>query len=145
MASYQTAQKKILIEYMTKHCDTAFTVEELAEKIGEDGCREHVPGKSTLYRLMQKMVEDGRVKRFVKGNSRRFVYQIAAGERCDSHLHLKCTECGKLLHMDDDESLEILSTVLAKNSFNIDEKKTVLLGKCGECSVKTAKEVHADK
>ena len=134
MAAYRTVQKRILTDYLTKHCEEAFTVEELAEKIKDGGYTDGVPGKSTIYRLIQKLVDDGVVKRFVKGNSRRFVYQIAAGEHCNSHLHLRCIECGRLLHMDDDESLEILARVLKQNNFSIDEKKTVLLGKCAECS-----------
>ena len=132
MASYQTMQRNVLIEFMKKNTETAFSAEELAERIknASPGC---VPGKSTVYRLLQKLTEEGLVKRMVKGNSRKFVYQIAAGEHCDSHLHLKCTNCGKLLHMDDSESHRLFLRILKQSSFSIDERQTVLLGKCGGC------------
>ena len=133
MASYQTAQKKQLVDFLTRYCETAFTAEELAERMKEESGGAGTPGKSTVYRLIRKMVEDGTVKRLVKGNSRKFVYQIAAGEHCATHLHMKCVKCGRLLHMDDEQSRCILLQVLAENKFCIDEKQTVLLGNCGDC------------
>lgn len=132
MAFYQTVQKKALIDFMSNHSETAFSADELAENLKKE-LTNGAPGKSTVYRLLQKLVEVGSVKRMVKGNSRKFVYQIAAGEHCDSHLHLKCTNCGKLLHMDDDQSHNLLMQVLRKNNFSIDEKQTVLLGRCIGC------------
>ncbi len=132
MAEYRTMQKKALVDFMTSHCETAFSAEELSEKLKREPIKT-VPGKSTVYRLLQRLVEEGTVKRMVSGNSRKFVYQIVSGEHCDSHLHLKCTGCGKLLHMDDSESSQLLLQVLRKNKFSIDERQTVLLGRCEGC------------
>ena len=135
MASYQTMQRNVLVEFMKNNCEKAFSAEELSQNIKE-AFGDSAPGKSTIYRLLQKLTEEGLVKRMVKGNSRKFVYQISAGEHCDSHLHLKCINCGKLLHMDDSESHKLLMQVFKKNSFSIDERQTVLLGKCGGCTGK---------
>lgn len=132
MAAYRTMQKRALIDFMTEHSETAFSAEELSEKMKNESL-EIIPGKSTVYRLLQKLVEEGMVKRMVSGNSRKFVYQIVSGKHCDSHLHLKCTSCGKLLHMDDGESNKLLMQVLEKNRFTIDERQTVLLGRCIGC------------
>lgn len=137
MASYKTLQKRILIDFMIKNSETAFSAEVLSERIKAESF-EAAPGKSTVYRLLQKLVEEGLVKRMVSGNSRKFVYQIVAGEHCDLHLHLKCTSCGKLFHMEDDESHKLLKRVLEKNNFAIDEKQTVLIGKCIGCDMREA-------
>lgn len=131
MAIYQTEQRKTLIDFMKKHSDTSFTIEELVKKMQSD--LHSVPGKSTVYRLMQKLVKEGTVKRFVKGNSRQFVYQIAGCEQSDKHLHLKCVECGKLFHMSDQLSGHLLKQIFADSNFSIDEGQTVLFGKCAEC------------
>ena len=132
MAEYVTEQKKRLKRLLEENGDKAYTVEELVEKLalrGEDG----VLGKSTVYRLITKMVEDGHVKRFVRGNSRKFAYQIISGEYCDCHLHLKCTDCGKILHLDEGVSDELLYKVENASGFCVSEATTVLFGRCGSC------------
>ncbi|MBQ9757253.1 MAG: transcriptional repressor [Clostridia bacterium] len=133
MACYKTAQKKNLIDFLSKHSEEAFSVEELCEKMQRECPASQLPGKSTVYRLIQKMTLDGTVKRLPEENSRRFVYQIAAGESCASHLHMKCIKCGRLLHMDDDQSLRLLKEVFDQNRFRVDERQTVLVGRCGDC------------
>ncbi|MBQ9086665.1 MAG: transcriptional repressor [Clostridia bacterium] len=133
MAEYITEQKKLLSDFLTRHCDQAFSVEELAEQMSAE-FNKKIPGKSTLYRLITRMVEEGIVKRFVKGNSRHFVYQIVAGEHCHSHLHMKCVECGKLLHLDEDLSHELLAKIRMGSNFSVSEESTVLFGECYDCN-----------
>ena len=133
MAHYQTAQKKILTDFMMKHSEKTFSVEELCDEMEKEYEGRELPGKSTVYRLIQQMVEEGTVKRMMKEHSRKFAYQLAGGDHCALHLHLKCMDCGKLLHMDDDESLKIMTQVFEKNHFSVDGKMTVLVGKCNEC------------
>lgn len=133
MARYQTEQKRILLAYMKAHSEEAFTIEELCEKMKEEPAVQSVPGKSTVYRLMPELMEEGLVKRFVKGNSRKFLYQMVCGDHCERHLHMKCSVCGKLYHMEDRESEELLLKVMRKHHFQIDEGKTVLFGQCEGC------------
>ena len=88
MAQYATEQKKILIDFLREHRESAFSVEEIVTELQRtDG--EKVPATSTVYRLITKLVEEGAVKRFVRGHSRQFLYQIVEDEHCRSHLHLR--------------------------------------------------------
>ncbi len=132
MAEYMTEQKRTLKKILEDNCDRAYTVEELMEKLREH-FGERAPGKSTVYRLITHLVEDGSVKRFVRGNSRRAAYQIVAGERCDCHLHLKCLDCGRLIHLDESVSDELLDKVRGSSDFSVSEEATVLFGRCGNC------------
>ena len=132
MAGYHTEQKQMLALFLQKHSERAFTVEEICQALREE-CGETAPGKSTLYRLMTAMVEAGTVKRFVRGNSRKFVYQLVDGEHCDAHLHLKCTDCGRLFHMEEQASDRLLSQIRAISDFSVSEEKTVLFGTCSAC------------
>lgn len=127
--TYHTAQKTLLIDFLRENADRAFTVEELAAQLHG----EHAPGKSTLYRLLPQLVEQGEVKRFTKEGSRKALFQAVGCEHHQTHLHLKCTDCGKLLHLDDDASTLVLRNVLRNSHFAVDEKQTVLFGKCGTC------------
>ncbi len=134
MAKYMTEQKKALETILKESCERAYTVDELCEKM----CAlygESAPGKSTVYRLITNLVADGTVKRFEKDGSRRAAYQIIIGEHCDCHLHLKCTDCGKLLHLEQRLSDELLDKVRASSDFLVNEQQTVLFGRCAECSL----------
>ena len=129
---YRTIQKKVLRDFINKHHDTAYTVEELVEAMVGELPTEQMPGRSTVYRLLSGMVEEGSVIRFTETSSRRFVYRSAECGSCLNHLHLKCTKCGKLVHMDSGASKEILSLIMDESSFSIDEN-TVLPGRCTGC------------
>ncbi len=126
MKIYHTHQRQLLIDFLQLNSDKAYTIEEIIEHINADEL-----SKSTVYRLMTKLVEDGLVHRSVKGNSRTFVYQFINGEKCEGHLHIKCTDCGKVYHLDSAVSSEIKNDV-SSSGFEIDSH-TVLLGKCGKC------------
>ena len=62
MSSYRTEQKKLLLEYLSAHKDNSLTIDEIIEGISatesESGA---VPGKSTVYRLINKLLEEGKV------------------------------------------------------------------------------------
>ena len=133
MAEYATEQKKILSDFLKENSDRAFSIEELIEGM-RASYGDHVPGTSTVYRLMNRLVEEGVVKRFVKGHSRRFLYQAVRDEHCRSHLHLKCIGCGKLLHLDERISDTLLDTIRATNDFSVNEEETVLFGECSTCT-----------
>lgn len=133
MAEYVTEQKRMLSDFLTAHRESAYTVEELVGEMSRE-YGDAVPAKSTVYRLITRLVEDGRVRRFVRGHSRRFVYQIVDGESCHSHLHLRCIGCGRLLHLDDEVSDELLGRVKDISNFSVNEAETVLLGECSECN-----------
>lgn len=132
MAEYVTEQKKILKRILEENSDSAYTVEELMAKLRER-CGDSAPGKSTVYRLITHLVEDGTVKKFSGEGSRKWSYQIVMGEHCDCHLHLKCMDCGKLIHLDESVSDELLDKVRTISDFSVNEEATVLFGRCGGC------------
>ena len=133
MSTYRTEQKKILMDFLSKNRDRSFTIDEITAGIEANGT---VLARSTVYRLVSKLVSDGVLRRFVKADSRSASYQLVACEHCDSHLHLKCVGCGKLFHMDEDISDELVSRIRACSAFSVDEEESVLYGKCSSCSVK---------
>jgi len=135
MSGYKTEQKKILLDFMLNNRETPLTIEELIALMQSSDSNSCVPGRSTIYRLMNKLVEDGTVKRFVQGNSRHFYYQIVSSEHCHHHIHMKCTSCGKLYHMDDEDSKQLLGAVLKNTHFKVNQEETTLYGTCDTCDV----------
>lgn len=126
MKEYQTEQRKSLFSFLTRHQDRQFTIEELAQSI--DGI-----SISALYRNVNHLVKEGAIQRFQKEGSRKFSYQYIGDAACAEHIHLKCTHCGRILHMDQ-KSMEIVIKAVRNNiSFDIDTHKTILFGSCKSC------------
>jgi len=130
MANYQTRPLRLLTEYLNAHPEQSFTVDQLAKNLLETYGRQ-APGKSTLYRLLPRLERDQTVKRFEKEGSHRSYYQLVSCTH--NHLHLKCTGCGKLIHMREQISEQLLQDVLSDAGFVVDQHQTVLFGKCAGC------------
>ena len=128
---YQTEQKRILLDFLKSNSENSYTIEEIVDALGKKGGAS--PAKSTVYRLMTRLVEEKRVRRQAGERGRQFVYRIIADEHCKNHLHLQCTECGKILHLDDKLSDRLLQSVKKSSDFAISEEDTVLMGKCADC------------
>lgn len=131
MASYQTRPRGQLLSFLRENPEKGYTAEELAQELssryGGDA-----PGKSTVYRLVNKLVQEEEIKRFEEESEKRARYRLT-GATCHNHLHLKCLDCGKLIHMNEQDSTPLLKSILQQNGFSVDEYQTVLLGHCNFC------------
>lgn len=123
---YKTQQKLLLLDFLKSNSSSSFSIEELAERIPV--------GKSTIYRLISKLIAQNHVRRFIKPGARGFSYQFINHDKCCSHLHLKCTTCGKLVHLNNETSQNILSSIMHDNAFSVDQTETILMGKCSKCN-----------
>ena len=129
--AYNTAGKKALIEYMARNPDRQYTVDELFSALTAVGAS---VGKSSLYRLLEHLVADGAVRKFKESERSSAAFQyIGSDENCSHHLHLKCAECGKLVHLECPNSTKLVAHIYEEHGFFIDSKKSVLYGKCKDC------------
>ena len=129
MASYQTRPRGQLLSFLRENPEKDYTAEELAQELssryGDDA-----PGKSTVYRLVSKMAEEQLLHKSEDTNTRSALYR-KAGEHCHEHLHLKCLDCGRLMHMEEQQSAALLKEIFKQNGFTVDEYHSVLFGRCG--------------
>ena len=132
MAEYITEQKTLLLDFLREHGERSYTIDELMEKMSESGIG-NLPGKSTLYRLIHRLCDEGKVKKFAEEGARGFAYQAFIGEHCSTHLHMKCVRCGRLLHLEHEISDELLDRIRSVSDFSISESDTVLFGSCADC------------
>lgn len=128
MAGYNTKQQERLWDCLARNADRPLTIEETLDDIRRESGTS--PGKSTAFRLMTKWVQEGRVLRTVSGRGRRFVYQLAGCGNLPPHLHLKCVDCGRLIHLDSAESEALLRRIRDSSGFQVDEERTILFGRC---------------
>ncbi len=137
MARYNTKNKQAVMDFLYRDHDKAWTIDEIIEGIENEYPKDEAPGHSTVYRIISQLVEEGLVVPQLKEDGKKRAYQPAEHECNGNHLHLKCTQCGQLIHMDDDVSAAILTEVLKNKGFSVDEEQTVIIGKCKNCSQKS--------
>ncbi len=133
MATYKTEQRNELIRFMTKNSQKAFSIDEISTGMEEDCSFSVPPGKSTIYRLIPKLVDENVVKEFTPTHSRRKVYQIVGDKTCASHMHLKCQCCGKILHMSNQMTENLSKLINENDSFIMNIGETTIFGLCKDC------------
>lgn len=123
--AYNTEQKKAILDLLGENPERQFTAEQIADELSGE------VGVSTVYRRMPDLVKSGLVKRFEVG--RKSVYQAVTCAHRGEHLHMKCVECGRLLHLSHEVSEQIACMISGDCAFSVSEEETVLFGKCGKC------------
>lgn len=125
--TYNTEKKAEILELFSKGGGQAFSAEEICSAILNDG-----RGKSTVYRIISKLVDQGILRRISDGKTRHITYQYINTGGCSEHLHLKCNVCGKLIHLDEETSHTLGVSILKTEGFTIDEG-ALLYGRCESC------------
>ena len=127
MKTYSTENRRRLVDYLRAHPADSYTVDELCHALLSDG-----HGKSSLYRLVGRLCTEGILTKHPDPDGGPVRYRIHTSE-CTHHLHLQCTGCGRLIHLDRTLS-ERLGTALSDSAdFTLDECRTVLFGTCRLC------------
>lgn len=133
---YNTGKREQISRFLRINSAKSFTLEEISKEITSDG-----HGKSTVYRIVSELVGEGKVRRISDGKTRHCTYQYIGDAECSSHLHLKCRDCGRLIHLKDEISKEFAQVLLSADGFLLDAG-AMLFGKCANCS-SDAPEYHA--
>lgn len=129
---YKTKQKQILINFFIKNPNRQYSIKEITDSISINGI-----GKSTVYRLIDKMTEDGTIRRFSGNDGKSVLYQYIGEHReCNNHFHLKCIKCGLLIHLECEYMTDLNKHIEEHHKFEIDNAKTVLYGLCSNCNEK---------
>lgn len=132
--SYKTKQRDSILNCLIQNKDRHINVDEIMDFLMNQG---NVVGKTTIYRYLNSLVFQGFVRKFLmkEGSGACFQY-IENSTGCHEHYHLKCLECGKLIHLECDYLYNMNSHVLKDHDFHIDNSKTVLYGQCINCKNK---------
>ncbi len=132
--TYNTVKRSELIKFLSENGGQAFSVDDICSRILVNGC-----GKSTVYRLISKLSAEGLVRRIFDGKTRSATYQYVNTGSCSEHFHLKCNDCGKIIHLDGVTSNILETRILKTEGFSL-EGGILLWGKCFECRAQHEKE-----
>ena len=134
--NYKTRQSQSVLDYMASLGDRHVTVSQIAQHFINEGA---AIGQTTIYRQLEKLVSLGRIRKYTHGEGDGACYQYVANIACVEHFHLKCEDCGELIHLDCELLDEIERHLLTEHGFQINALKTVFYGKCEKCRQKELK------
>ena len=129
-STYNTKQKQFILSLLSENADQQFTCEDIAELLKSNGTP---VGKSTVYRYLLRLEEEGKVRKFNENSKSAFFRYIGNTEECKEHLHLKCLSCGDFIHLDCKLMDNVRAHLINDHHFKIDNSKTVLYGLCKNC------------
>ena len=131
-SGYNTKQKEKLLNYLISNKDKHVNVQTISAYMSEEGTPLVT---ATIYRRLDKLVEQGVVRKYVIDGKTGACYQyIDSQSNCHEHFHLKCIKCERLIHIDCGHLKGISEHILAHHGFTVDSSKTVFYGVCSECS-----------
>lgn len=128
---YNTKNGKAIISYLASVKDSYVTAAQIAQQIR----KEHgAISRPTVYRQLEKLVEEGKVRKFLFDGASMSSYQyIDSDEHEQSFPHLKCEVCNNLFNLDCDEVSHISHHISEAHAFQVNSSKTVFYGKCNVC------------
>ncbi len=128
--AYKTKQRELILNYLIENKNHHVVAEDIAEHLKNQG---NAVGKSTVYRYLDKLVNDGKVRKFYHDEGKSSCYQYIDSINCNNHYHFKCIQCGHLFHVQCSHLDEMASHIYQNHKFTVDLCKTVIYGKCENC------------
>ena len=132
-STYRTKQRSLLLTCLEGAKDTHMTAADVCEWCRRQGSP---VGQSTVYRQLERLVEEGLVRKYTTGESGPACFAYAGAEvhaEGGSCFHCRCERCGKLFHLHCRVLEGIGAHLRDKHGFRIDPMRTVFYGLCDEC------------
>ena len=142
-AQRNTHQKAVILDFIRRHGDSHIRAEEILAGLEADG---EPVGKSTVYRFLKVLEEEGQIRRYTVSDKVPACYQyIGDHPECLEHCHLMCSRCGGLFHVKSPVIRTFVEQTFAEDGFLIDESKTVFYGLCRACAEIAENEIRSEK
>lgn len=123
---YKTKQKEMVLDLFRNNPGRHFTASEI--------CKSLDVGQATVYRKLEDLVSEGYLEKFITDPTSPACFELSEHEGHREHCHhMRCTECGSLIHLQCEELDDITRHLLAEHGFEIDMHRTVFYGLCEEC------------
>lgn len=128
---YRTNNRIKIMNFLMKNSCRTVSVGDIAEHLKNQSCSVNI---TTIYRYLDKLERDGTVIKYTGKTGEKACYQYVEKEHnCGEHLHLKCTGCGMIIHLDCHFMNEIADHVEQDHGFQIQCRNSVIYGMCRQC------------
>lgn len=122
--SYNTKQKQKILEIVKKQ-NKEFTVKDIYNVFDGE------VGLTTIYRMIDKLVGEGFIKKAISNNTTTYQYLGKCNE--ENHFYLKCDSCGNLTHIDCDCISDLSNHILNHHKFKTNKENIIINGLCDKC------------
>ncbi|MCQ2611560.1 MAG: transcriptional repressor [Treponema sp.] len=130
--TYKTRIGEEILRCLEEHKDKALSVQDICEWLAAQNTETNI---TTVYRQLDKLVDAKQVITHSGSNGKKILFQyIAQNEECLNHLHIQCTGCSKIVHLDCHESSDFTKHIQAEHGITLDFGKTVIYGLCADCA-----------
>lgn len=133
---YRTKLKSELLLLLEGRKEDALTAKEIHARLQES---ENAPNLASVYRQLDRLVEERVLVKSIPEHGKSAVYLWSEAGACYHHLHMQCTSCGRLMHLDCHDAMEFMHHLSDSHDFFLSVGKTVLYGECGRCRKQSAK------
>jgi len=128
---YQSKVGKLILSFLQEQKDKAVSVNDIASFIEVNNVKTNI---TTIYRRLDKLISEKKVITHSSEDGKKALFQyVAEDEDCMHHLHIQCSNCSKIIHLDSKEADEFVKSIAKKNGIEIDFSKTILYGLCNDC------------
>ena len=127
---YRTRAQKSLLDYLKVTPGIHHTAAEI--KAYFDAQQQPI-GTATIYRQLERFVEDGCIQKYTLGPGDCACYTFSGDQLPGTHFHCKCEVCGRIIHLDCDELRELNEHLQKEHGFSWDFGRTVFYGICDQC------------
>ena len=128
---YNTAARSRILGFLMENKDRTVNANDILKVLNDGGNEVNI---TTIYRYLDKLTESGQVMKYVAENGTRAVYQYVEHEHhCEEHLHLQCTKCGAIIHLDCLFMDEIAEHISLEHGFQIQCRNSIIYGVCRNC------------
>ena len=134
---YSTRQKRELLKFLKERSLQHFSVDEVVFEMQDRG--EKI-GRSTVYRYLELLAEQGSVRKYQKQGVTQYQH-VTDDSHCDDHFHMMCSRCGDLMHVDCAVMREMSEHLMSAHGFRLDPRETILVGVCEQCRKAGGEEV----
>lgn len=130
---HTTKQRKQVLDILEKNKDSQLSVDEVMLKLSKSDVK---IGIATVYRTLDYFEQTGIIRKYISNDNTKACYQfIGEHSECNNHFHLKCLNCGKVIHLNCESIDSVVSHIENDHGFSIDRTKTLLYGTCNDCSI----------
>lgn len=130
-AEYKTKQKAALEKAVESSSGAHITVDGLTASLERSGT---AVGRTTVYRYLERLAKNGTVRKYVQAGESACYQYVGDRRECREHFHLKCEQCGRLIHIECGHLEELSRHIEASHGFKVNKLKTVLYGICEDCA-----------
>ena len=130
---YKTKNQGELIDYLKTIPGRHVTAGEICTCMKNSGS---TIGTATVYRQLEKLVSEGTINKYIVDEGSSACYEYVPGaEHCSTEncYHLKCSSCGKLIHLECHEVAILTEHIKEHHGFTVDPRRTVFYGTCPDC------------